>query len=253
MLTVDFRRFPLDEGMVALDAGCGQGRHSLELLRRRCPVIALDVNGDDLRHTRFLLTGLARESAAAEGSTGTRPAGRQGGFLTLRGNTLALPFRAARVDRIICSEVLEHVTDPAQAVSELGRVLKPGGLLAVSVPTPFTERAYRFASDDYFNTPGGHVRIFTPRRLVRLMARAGLEVRDIHFEHAFHSLYWWCRAVFVLHDEGHPAIRHFRKVLTYVLFSPSLSRAERLFNRLLPKAMVLYFGKGEARPHTQRG
>ena len=60
MLTVDFRRFPLDEGMVALDTGCGQGRHSLELLRRRCPVIALDVNGDDLRHTRLLLTGLAR-------------------------------------------------------------------------------------------------------------------------------------------------------------------------------------------------
>ena len=229
--------------MVALDAGCGQGRHSLELLRRRCPVIALDVNGDDLRHTRFLLTGLARESAAAEGSTGTRPAGRQGGFLTLRGNTLALPFRAARFDRIICSEVLEHVTDPAQAVSELGQVLKPGGLLAVSVPTPFTERAYRFASDDYFNTPGGHVRIFSPRSLTALLTAEELRVLDLTFAHAFHSFYWWLRCVFGLHAERHPVILLMKKVLTYLMFSPPLGRAEEVLDFVIPKSMVIYARK----------
>ncbi|MCH8881981.1 MAG: class I SAM-dependent methyltransferase [SAR324 cluster bacterium] len=237
--------------MTGLDAGCGEGRHAFEALRRGARIVAMDVQRRDLARTRFLLASVAREGGSLPNGT----AGESGAAhaLTLQGNAQRLPFPGECFDRVICSEVLEHVQNPMAAARELARVLRPGGHLAVSVPTPMTEWAFRFASDDYFNTPGGHVRIFTPRRLVRLMARAGLEVRDIHFEHAFHSLYWLCRAVFGLHDEGHPAIRHFRKVLTYVLFSPSLSRAERLFNRLLPKAMVLYFGKGEARPHTQRG
>ncbi len=251
MLTVDFERLALIPGMTVLDAGCGEGRHAFEALRRGARIVAMDVQRRDLARTRFLLASVARERGPLPNGT----AGANGAVhvLTLQGNAQRLPFPGECFDRVICSEVLEHVQNPLAAARELARVLRPGGHLAVSVPTPMTEWAFRFASDDYFNTPGGHVRIFTPRRLVRLMARAGLEVRDIHFEHAFHSLYWWCRAVFGLHDEGHPAIRHFRKVLTYVLFSPSLSRAERLFNRLLPKAMVLYFGKGEARPHTQRG
>ena len=251
MLTVDFRRLALTPGMTVLDAGCGEGRHAFEALRRGARIVAMDVQRRDLARTRFLLASVAREGVSLpNGTAGVSGAAHA---LTLQGNAQRLPFPGECFDRVICSEVLEHVQNPMAAARELARVLRPGGHLAVSVPTPMTEWAFRFASDDYFNTPGGHVRIFTPRRLVRLMARAGLEVRDIHFEHAFHSLYWWCRAVFGLHDEGHPAIRHFRKVLTYVLFSPSLSRAERLFNRLLPKAMVLYFGKGEARPHTQRG
>ena len=253
MLTIEFRRFPLDEGMVALDAGCGQGRHSLELLRRRCPVIALDLNGDDLSHTRFLLTALAKDGAVAEGPAQTQRTGRRSGFLTLRGNTLALPFRAARFDRIICSEVLEHVTDPAQAVSELGRVLKPGGLLAVSVPTPFTERAYRFASDDYFNTPGGHVRIFSPHSLTALLTAEHLRVLDLTFAHAFHSVYWWLRCVFGLHAERHPVILLMKKVLTYRMFSPQLGRAEEVLDFVIPKSMVIYARKEAAPPWKRNG
>ncbi len=251
MLTVDFGRLALTPGMTVLDAGCGEGRHAFEALRRGARIVAMDVQRRDLARTRFLLASVARERGPFPDGT----AGASGAVhaLTLQGNAQRLPFPGECFDRVICSEVLEHVQNPMAAARELARVLRPGGHVAVSVPTPMTEWAFRFASDDYFNTPGGHVRIFTPRRLVRLMARAGLEVRDIHFEHAFHSLYWWCRAVFGLHDEGHPAIRHFRKVLTYVMFSPSLTRAENLFNRFLPKAMVLYFSKKEARSHAQGG
>ena len=84
------------------------------------------------------------------------------------------------------------------------------------------------------------MRIFTPRRLAALLHEHGLEVRDISFEHAFHSFYWWVRGVLGLHDESHPVIRHFRKVLTYFMFSPQLARAERALNFVWPKSMVLY-------------
>ena len=235
MLTVDFDRLGLAPGMRVLDSGCGEGRHAFEVRRRGGIVCAMDLRPADLRRTRFLLAGLARERTA-----GAVPA------LTLRGNTGRLPFAAERFDRVICSEVLEHVDDPRGCVAELARVLRPQGLLAVSVPTPVTERTFRFASDDYFNTPGGHVRIFTPARLTGLLGAAGLEVVDFHFEHAFHSLYWWTRGVFGLHDEGHPVIRHFKKVLTYALFSPRLVQAEGLLNWVWPKSMVVYVRKASA-------
>jgi hypothetical protein len=54
--------------------------------------------------------------------------------------------------------------------------------------------------------------------------------------------------VFGLHDEGHFAIRHFRRVLTHALFSPALTRAERTLNWVLPKSMVVYALRRGASP-----
>ena len=265
MLTVDFERLALRPGMTVLDAGCGQGRHSLELLRRGCHALALDLNLAELKYTRFLLDSLLGGEAPPGpqgGETSTRAGATDSAgateapeapdnpdaseaqppppYLVLRGNAQTLPFRAASFDRVLCSEVLEHVDDPRRAAAELARVLKPGGMLAASVPTPATEWLYRFSSDDYFNTPGGHVRIFSMGGLRKLLSSQGLEVIDLHFEHAFHSLYWWVRCVFGLHAENHPAIRHCKKILTHVMFSPALERAERWGNWVFPKSMVLY-------------
>ena len=251
MLTIDFERFRIAPHMTALDIGCGRGRHSLEYLRRGCRTVAMDLDTGDLRYSRYLLSSMVRDARAGAGPVEALPgdALEPGGqvlppaFLVLRADALRLPFAAERFDRVICSEVLEHVPDPRGAVAELARVLRPGGLMAASVPTPFTEWAFRFASDDYFNTPGGHVRIFTARRLFALLESEGLRVIDLHFEHAFHSLYWWVRGVSGLHDEAHPAIRHFRKVLTHVMFSRPLSRVERWCNHVFPKSMVFYARK----------
>ena len=262
MLTIDFARLGLEPGMLVLDAGCGQGRHSLEALRRGCRLVAMDLALDDLRHARFLLRSLAAPMPApvppkpeaafarllddAEAQRLPPPAGPRAlpPYLALRADTLALPFPAATFERVLCSEVLEHVADPAADAAELVRVVKPGGLFAVSVPTPFTEWAFRFGSDDYFNTPGGHVRIFTARDVMDLLEDQGLTVCDVHFEHAFHSLYSWVRCVFGLHDERHPAIAHFRRVLTHVMFSRPLTRAEHACDWLFPKSMVIYGVKG---------
>ena len=238
MLTIDPDRLDLRSGMTVLDAGCGQGRHAVAMLARGCRTFALDLNPDDLRYARYLLRALQRGEVPQDPNAPSTL--RPGPGIALRGDTLALPFPDASFDRILCSEVLEHVDDPRKATAELVRVLKPGGVMAFSVPTPMTEWVYRFSSDDYFNTPGGHVRIFTFPRLRRLLNSEGLTVMDLHFEHAFHSVYWWVRCVFGLHDESHFAIRHFKKLLTHQLFSPPLVKAERWANRVLPKSMVVY-------------
>jgi ubiquinone/menaquinone biosynthesis C-methylase UbiE len=262
MLTIDFNRLGVQPGMRVLDAGCGQGRHSLEVLRRGAQAVALDLIPHDLKYTRYLLASVAREGIVpplvhtaespfaqalheAAGEPAAAPAAGESpapapAYLVLRGNTLALPFPDASFDRVLCSEVLEHVVNPAAAMRELVRVLRPGGLFAASVPTPFSEWAFHFGSDEYFNSPGGHVRIFTAQRLLAMLEEEGLQPADLHFEHSFHTVYWWVRCVFGLHDECHPAIRHFKKVLTHILFSPVLRRAETVCDWVFPKSMVVY-------------
>jgi SAM-dependent methyltransferase len=53
-----------------------------------------------------------------------------------RASLTALPFGDASFDSAVCFEVLEHIEDDAAAAAELARVLRPGGLLLLSVPTP---------------------------------------------------------------------------------------------------------------------
>ena|SRR2546426_9611715 len=49
----------------------------------------------------------------------------------------ALPFKAGTFEALVCHQVLEHVPDADKAVREMGRVLKPGGILIVTVPFYF--------------------------------------------------------------------------------------------------------------------
>lgn len=61
--------------------------------------------------------------------------GRLGGRASLvRGDAVALPMRSRSFDRVICSEVLEHLPDPAAAVAEIARVVRADGVVVLSVP-----------------------------------------------------------------------------------------------------------------------
>ncbi len=78
----------------------------------------------------------------------------------------AMSFEAAAFGCILCSEVLEHVPDDTKAISELRRVLKPGGVLVVTVP--FQKRFW--AEDDEYV---GHVRRYEPGELERKLHANG--------------------------------------------------------------------------------
>jgi len=47
------------------------------------------------------------------------------------GSVLALPFDDTSVDVVHAHQVLQHLADPVAALSEMARVLRPGGILAV--------------------------------------------------------------------------------------------------------------------------
>jgi ubiquinone/menaquinone biosynthesis C-methylase UbiE len=52
----------------------------------------------------------------------------------VQGSLTELPCENAEFECSVCTEVLEHIPDHGRAVAELARVIKPGGLLLVSVP-----------------------------------------------------------------------------------------------------------------------
>lgn len=235
MLTVNFKLFRVDNGDVFLDAGCGEGRHSFEAARRNGSgvVCAMDIDPMSLRKTRYVLCHMDNEREA------------NSNWNVLSGDALSLPFKDECFDKIICSEVLEHVADEEQGIGEFVRVLKPGGVLAVTVPTCLTETVYWALDSDYYNHPGGHVRIFTAKNLVAALRRHELAVYAIRYEHAFHSIYWFLRCVFGLKNEAARIPALYRRFLEAPLLTKSsfVPGMERILNYFFPKSIVVYTRK----------
>ena len=141
-------------GDLVLDAGAGFGRHAFALARAGANVVALDYADGEVQSARGPRSG--RWSTPAR-STPARFVG------VLRGDATRLPFADGTFDRVITSEVLEHIQGDVAAIAELHRVLKPGGTFAATVPTEWPEKLNWRLSDEY-HTPksvGGHVRIYS--------------------------------------------------------------------------------------------
>ncbi len=231
MLTVDFDRFPLRPGDLVLDAGCGEGRHIFECFRHDCTTLGMDLEHRSLLKARYVLEQMRRVREAS------------GRFSLLRGNTLQFPFPDETFDKIICAEVIEHVQDERMAMSELARILKHKGKIAITVPTVITEHLYDTLSPEYFRTPGGHVRKVRPSALASSMEENGLRIYAVGFAHAFHSPYWMLRCIFGLHDERAVTPWLYRKFLHFSLFSKPLRLAEKICNTFFPKSIILYAQK----------
>ena len=95
-------------------------------------------------------------------------------------SALALPFGDATFDVVAAFDVVEHCEPESQAVSELARVLGPGGRLLLSVP------AYQWAWSDH-DVRAGHHRRYTRRRIVAAVESAGLGVE--RSTHAFAAVF----------------------------------------------------------------
>lgn len=99
-----------------LDLGCGTGRFSEALAERfDADVVGLDPSESMLRET---------ESTSAS---------RRVSFIVGRADSI--PLEAASVSMVFMSMAYHHLTDPAEAISEMERVLQPGGYVAIRTAT----------------------------------------------------------------------------------------------------------------------
>ncbi len=238
MLTIDLHALDLRGGQRVLDLGCGQGRH-IHNIYHRAPVhvIGVDLNMEDASATRDGLTYFPPPSPGAQG------------FEHIAHIAVAdatqLPFTDAAFDAIICSEVLEHIVDYKKALQEITRILKPGGVFALSVPRSWPEWVCWRLSKNYAKEPGGHVRIFNARALKAQVETCGLAFTRRHWAHALHAPYWWLKCLFWSRRDTLWLIRLYHKVLVWDLSRrPWITRRlETMLNPLMGKSVVLYFQK----------
>ncbi|MFQ1003803.1 class I SAM-dependent methyltransferase [Modestobacter sp. SSW1-42] len=231
MLTVDYDLLGVRPGMRVLDLGCGEGRHAFEAYRRGADVLAVDWGQHEVATTAEWLGAIA---AAGEAPAGASAA-------VARGDLRALPVPDASVDRVIASEVLEHITDDRTAIAEIVRVLRPGGRVAVTVPRYGPERICWALSDGYHANEGGHVRIYRGDQLSERLSEARLRPTDTHHAHALHAPYWWLKCAV-----GDTALtKTYHRVLVWDLMKrPWLTRtAEQLLDPVLGKSFVVYADK----------
>ena len=236
MLTVDFTQFVVEPGDRVLDMGCGGGRHAFELYRRGARVVALDMDGEELKGVADMFAALQPEVPAAAGAQ------------AVRGSAYGLPFADGSFDKIIAAEVLEHLPEDTQAMSELARVLKPGGRIAVTVPRWLPEKVCWALSQDYHSNEGGHVRIYTGAILRERLRGAGLDWQGQHHAHALHAPYWWLKCLVGVERGQHPLVKGYHRLLVWdMMRAPWPTRlAERLLNPVIGKSLVVYLRKSEA-------
>lgn len=236
MRTIDIDRLDIADGGVALDLGCGEGRHLHALYyARHVHVIGVDLGLEDLQKARaaFALNPLYEAGGARH-------------FSFAMADALALPFPDRCFNLVICSEVLEHIPDYQTALDEVYRVLKPGGTLAVSVPRAWPEWiCWKLSPDGYAATPGGHIRIFRSGPLRRDIERRGLRFMRRHWAHGLHSPYWWLQCGLWQRKETSRTVRLYKRFLEWdILQQPLLTRMlEKLASPIMGKSVVMYFSR----------
>ena len=246
MLTADYERLGLRAGDRLLDLGCGFGRHSFEALRRGAQIVACDMAVPELQFV--INTATAMKEAGEIAPTIS--------FSSVCGDGTQLPFADGSFDRVIASEVMEHVPDDMAALREFERVLRPGGTIAITIPAEFPEKICWNLSDEYHapKAVGGHVRIYSLKEMREKIAQAGLIPGGSHRAHALHSPYWWLRCAVGPNREDNRLVNAYKKLLEWdIISAPALTRVtEKILNPVLGKSVVVYAAKPLRRTSSDR-
>ena len=246
IVTIDFRRhFRLQSGDWVLDLGSGNGRHTIEACGWACRVASVDVDMEELRKARYFLRAPQGASPYDRAAQLQQKEGVPGWADFIVADAQHLPFRDGAFDKVLCTEVLEHIPDDKAGIRELYRVAKPGADVAVSVPRYWPELAFWTLSWEYWHTPGGHVRMYQPGQMARYLREHGFDLHTTRYRHAFQAIYWFLRCTFGKDNERRFLPRTmFRFINWYHAARPRVvERLEAIANLIIGKDMVLYSRK----------
>ena len=147
-------------------------------------------------------------------------------------NGITLPFEDNAFDSILCTEVFEHVEQLDHVITELYRVLKPGGRMIVT--TPFICIEHEMPHD---------FRRFTINGLINLMKKNNFKILKSqkllnNFHVFFQTLNFYICQVFLKKKTV------YLKYIVYFLLIGPVNFLSLIFNFFLPKTKEMYFGSG---------
>ena len=149
----------LDAVDSALDLGSGDGR------------LAVELRADDLTLADVSAVALARARRRVPAATHVELA-----------PDAPLPFADSTFGLVLLAETIEHVRDVQLLLSEARRVLRPGGVLAVTTPAHGRATALAIATGGFerlFDPLSPHLRFLTRRSLRELLGALGFELRSL--------------------------------------------------------------------------
>ena len=149
---VAFLRSEVRPGERALDIGCGAGDFTAALAQAGASAVGVDV------------------AAAAVERARARHPGEEFRLVAIDG---PLPFEDCTFGLVWASEVIEHVGDTARWLSEVRRVLAPGGRLLVTTPSHGRLRVALGGVERFSEPLGDHLHLYTRRSLQELLGEFG--------------------------------------------------------------------------------
>ncbi|HET8869721.1 MAG TPA: class I SAM-dependent methyltransferase [Aquabacterium sp.] len=219
-----FTGFPIRSADTVVDVGCGLGGNLRFCADFAQHLIGIDIDPERVEATRRLLSEAAPNR-----------------FDVLQGNGERLPVDSASADKIICTEVIEHVDSPSQALQELVRIGKPGALYLLSVPGQLSEELTKtVAPASWFEKPN-HIRILGTDEFRKLVESSGLQVE----RHEFAGFYWtiWhiilCLCQVDHHNGTHPALDRWSQAWDYLLSDPQAKARIRDLDQILHKSQII--------------
>lgn len=168
-LKFDFLRNGIDgQGGRVLEVGCSGARHlsALQTLDSSRAYVGCDIDVDSILNGKQAHPKIS--FVAADG--------------------MRLPFEDEAFDATYCMDYLEHVEDPRQAVSEMARILKKGGVLSAFVPCEGNGWTLYHAFSKIFGfnvkrPAAGHIQSFTDRQIIALFRQQGLKVTRVRYSY----------------------------------------------------------------------
>ena len=216
--------FPVRAEDTVLDVGCGDGGNVFFCGQQGAHVAFTDIEPARVAETQ--------RRAGTSRARGVQP-------IVSDCDPIPLPDGFASV--VICTEVLEHVPDPARLVAELVRVGAPGARYLISVPDPVSESVQRKLADESFFRAPNHLRVFARDEFQELLTGRGLLIEKVQgygfFWSVWWAFYWSCEA----DGQGreHPALVHWSRAWIAMLQSPDGPRIKAALDALTPKSQLV--------------
>ena len=181
----------LKPGQAILDCGCGMGFYLMAIseIFLVCKQTGFNPPQSERGLKPVWLCGIDYEEKVlsyAQGHLAER------GVALARGDIHHLGFAAESFDRVLMSEVLEHLKDDEAALREVWRVMKPGAILALTVPHrhyPYWYDPLNRLAEGFWGRPirrgpfagiwANHERLYEPKQLLEVVERAGFVVERV--------------------------------------------------------------------------